>query len=59
VAQCRDNYWDGQLSPEQVQALENVEGWQWGAQRPGSWRQTYDALKAYAQNQGTQQSTGS
>ena len=33
VAQCRDNYRDGQLSPEQVQALESVEGWQWGARK--------------------------
>jgi hypothetical protein len=53
VAQCRDHYWEGELSTEQVQALERVEGWHWGAGRPGSWRQTYDALKAYAETHRT------
>jgi hypothetical protein len=53
VAQCRDNYWDGELSPEQEQALEGVQDWQWGAERPGSWRHTYDALRAYAEAHGT------
>ena len=53
VAQCRDNYWDGDLGADQIQALEDVDGWFWGHERPGSWRHTYDALKAYAQSRGT------
>ena len=53
VAQCRDNYWDGELGAEQIQALEDVDGWDWGPERPGSWRHTYAALKAYAQAHGT------
>ena len=53
VAHCRDTYWDGHLGAEQIQALEDVDGWDWGPERPGSWRHTYDALKAYAQTHGT------
>ena len=38
VARCRDDYWFGVLSVEHTRELEAIAGWQWGPDRPNSWR---------------------
>ena len=53
VSQCRDDYWDGLLSPEHISRLESVDGWQWGPPRSGSWRHALHALSGYATQHGT------
>ena len=53
VARCRDDYWHGQLSDDQIRELESVDGWQWGPARPGSWRHGFNILSDYAARHGT------
>lgn len=53
VARCRDAYWEGHLSSARIGALEAVDGWTWGPNRPGTWRDAFDAMARYCQLHGT------
>jgi hypothetical protein len=53
VAQCRNDYWDGHLSANNIGDLESVDGWDWGPGRPDSWRHAFNTLADYARTHGT------
>lgn len=48
VAQVRGDYWDATLTAAHIQDLDSVDGWQWGPERPASWRHHYHLLAAHA-----------
>lgn len=53
TATQRHCYWAGRLSPEQVEALVALPGWDWGHTREHQWAQGMAHLHRYADAHGT------